>query len=234
MALNLNKIKGLFIVPEDETEESKTIKKEEKKETNQKIEKIEKPVFQHTSSVSPTNEPEKGTFNKQIFNSLTKAIADSNLPGEDYLEFMDALMAMKDIPLDQKIKMQTVLATLSTKGLTVQKLLESAEYYLKVLENEKEKFKQAMAGQTHGKVDEKQKQIKTLEQEIQKKSEQIKILTDEITNNQENISKIKESIKEADVKIKSTENNFNITYEHVEKQIKENIETIKSLSPNNK
>ena len=230
MALNLDKIKGLFIIPDDEVEISKTEKKEEKKDPKKKAAKLEKPKNIQTSSGAPVIIPGKGAFDKQIFNSLTKAIADANLPGEDYLEFMDALMAMKDIPLEQKIKMQTVLATLSTKGLTVQKIIESADYYLKVLENENEKFKKAIINQTKGKVDDKHKQIKGIEEDNRKKSEQIKSLTIEITNNQGKVNKLKKTIAEADSKIKSTENNFNITYSHVEKQIKDNIETIKSIS----
>jgi len=240
MALNLNKIKSLFIVPEDEVVASKIEKKDEKKDSSKKNEKIDKTnkVLKNkvtpTKTDSPTIVPGKGAFNKQIFNSLTKAIADANLPGEDYLEFMDALMAMKDIPLEQKVKMQTVLATLSTKGLTVQKVIESADYYLKVLENEKDKFKQAMISQTKGKVGEKHNKIKALEKDNIKKTEQIKILTEEITKNQKKSDELRKSIQNADAKIKSTENNFNITYKHVENQILDNIELIKSLIPNNK
>ena len=236
MALNLNKIKGLFIVPEDEVESSKIEKKDNKKKTPkvEKTKEVSKTNIKKTRTDSPTIVPGKGAFNKQIFNSLTKAIADANLPGEDYLEFMEALMAMKDIPLEQKVKMQTVLATLSTKGLTAQKVIESADYYLKVLENEKDKFKQAMISQTKGKVGEKHNKIKSLEEDNIKKTEQIKILTEEITKNQKKSTELKKSIQDADAKIKSTENNFNITYTHVENQILDNIELIKNLTPNNK
>jgi hypothetical protein len=37
---------------------------------------------------------------------LTKAISDANLPGEDYLEFISALQAMKGIDLQESVKMQ--------------------------------------------------------------------------------------------------------------------------------
>ncbi|NJO89137.1 MAG: hypothetical protein HC831_09375 [Chloroflexia bacterium] len=196
MALNLNKIKGLFIVPEDEVEggEKKTepqkeeVKKTKIKETKEAITSTVTPI--KTSLTQPeTTSPSKGEINKQIFNSLTKAISDANLPGEDYLEFVSALQAMKSIDLQESVKMQTVLATLSTKGLTVQKIVESADYYLKVLENEKDKFKQAMAQQTTGKIDTKHKQIKSLEEENHKMAEQIKALTDKINDNSEQIER---------------------------------------------
>jgi len=229
MALNLNKIKGLFIVPEDESEGT-TQKIEEKKVEEKKIEPQLFAKKEQTSTVSSI--PLKGEFNQNIFNSLTKAIADANLPGEDYLEFVDALQSMKDIPLDETIKMQTVLATLSSRGLTVQKIIETADYYLKVLERERDKFKEATAHQTSGKVDNKLKQIKGLEEENQRKAEQIKILTDEISHNNQQMELIKKDIEEADAKIKSTENNFNVTYDHLANQITSKVEKIKNLSTN--
>ncbi len=163
---------------------------------------------------------------------MTKAIADANLPGEDYLEFISALQAMKNINLDEKVKMQTVLATLSTKGLTTQKIVESADYYMKVLENEKEKFKQAMIKQTEGKVGNKHKQIKTLEEQNRKKADKIKALTDEINNNTSQMGKLKKDLETADLKIKSTENNFNVTFSYVADQISNKVEKIKSLTTN--
>lgn len=236
MALNLNKIKGLFIVPEDEVEEQKKeeVKKEEKKAEPVKTTTgagtpIKTSLNSNTNTTSNVSAG-KGEVNKQIFNSLTKAISDANLPGEDYLEFVSALQAMKDLPIEESVKMQTVLATLSTKGLTVQKIVESADYYLKVLENEKDKFKQAMAHQTQGKIDGKHKRIKQLEEENLKKTEQIKVLTDQIEHNSEEIEKVKKDIEESDAKIKTTENNFNVTYDYVANQIIDKVEKIKSLN----
>lgn len=236
MALNLNKIKGLFIIPEDEIEGGEKKTEPQKKEVVKKTESKKTTTSTGTPIKTSINkveskEPVKGEVNKQIFNSLTKAISDANLPGEDYLEFISALQAMKGIDLQESVKMQTVLATLSTKGLTVQKIIESADYYLKVLENEKDKFKQAMAQQTTGKIDGKHKQIKKLEQEKLQMEEQIKVLKDKINNNKEQIAKIEKDIAESDSKIKKTENDFNVTYEYVSNQIVDKIEKIKNLNP---
>jgi hypothetical protein len=229
MALNLNKIKGLFIVPEDETEGT-NVKIEEKKVDGKKTEPILFANKEQTNTINVASS--KGEFNQNIFNSLTKAISDANLPGEDYLEFVDALQAMKDIPLEETIKMQTVLATLSSRGLTAQKIIETADYYLKVLERERDKFKEATAQQTQGKVDNRQKQIKSLEEDNQKKADQIKTLTDEINHNNQQMVQIKKEIEDADIKIKSTENNFNVTYENLANQIISKVEKIKNLSTN--
>ena len=73
MALNFNKIKGLFVVPEDEvegTEKKQEVKKEsEKKNTVENTTSFTTKTEQNLASTSPS----KGEFNEQIFNSLTKA-----------------------------------------------------------------------------------------------------------------------------------------------------------------
>ena len=46
------------------------------------------------------------------------------------------------------------------------------------------------------------------------------------------MQQIKKEIEEADVKIKSTENNFTVTYEYVANQIISRVEKIKNLSTN--
>ncbi|MCF6185848.1 MAG: hypothetical protein L3J56_14725 [Bacteroidales bacterium] len=231
MALNLDKIKSLFIVPEDEIPENKVEKKSEKKPEKKNITKLSQTKQTQTPKIkqsTPTS-VSKGAFNKKIFESLTQAIQKADLPGEDYLEFMNALQAMKNIDLDEKIKMQTVLATLSTKGLTISKIIESADYYLKVLENEKDKFKIVINKQTETKIGGKNKKIKDLEAENQKKADMIKQLTEEINKNRAEIQKIKRELETADVKIKSAENDFNVTYDYVANQIKKNVKQLESL-----
>ncbi|NJO89292.1 MAG: hypothetical protein HC831_10285 [Chloroflexia bacterium] len=100
-----------------------------------------------------------GAFDQAVFDSLMKAIEEHNLPGEDYLEFLSALQAMQNIPLDEKLKIQTVLATLSTKGLTIQKIKESADYYKKVLQEEQKQFHVELSKQIQEQVKSKEKLI---------------------------------------------------------------------------
>lgn len=233
MALNLDKIKNLFIIPEDEIVGNKKIEKktEQKSETKNLTKLSSSKQTQNTEKkqVNTTSKTSKGEFNKKIFESLTQAIQKADLPGEDYLEFINALQAMKNIDLDEKIKMQTVLATLSTKGLTIQKIIESADYYLKVLQNEKDKFKIVINKQTETKIGGKNKKIKELEAENQKKAEMIKQLTEEINKNRAEIQKVKKELETADTKIKIAENDFNVTYDYVANQIKEKVKQLQTL-----
>lgn len=247
MALKFDKLKSLFIVSE-EVENENEQKKEEtkknisddkkqeplKKETDQKSSKVSWKInsgnehIETNNTMSETNTD--GKFNKRIFEQLMTAIHKANLPGEDYLEFMEALQAMKDLPLDEQIKIQTVFATLSTKGLTAQKVFESADYYLKVLENEKTKFYEALKSQTSNQIGKKKKEIKKLEDVIKSKTEQIALLNEEINQSKQIILKIKNEMNDADSKIKKTENDFNFTFLKIDKQIRNTIEKVKAFT----
>jgi len=239
MALSFNSIKSLFVVEDpEETQQVKTENTTENPKKEEPIKKEESKVTWKTSSTAgvQTSNPETqkvsadGVFNQTIFNSLTKAISDANLDGEDYLEFVQALKAMKDIPLDLDIKIKTVLATLSTKGLTVQKVIESSDYYLSVLENEKRKFGEVIKAQKENGIGSKLKEIETLEVINKDKAAQIEKLSNEIKENQDKINSVKTSISESEGKIVKAEHDFSITFEAVASQIKSNIESIKKIS----
>ena len=244
MALNLNKIKGLFIVPDDETDEisEKEIKKTPpKKEVKYPIDdktKAQNKTAKTTTNTSSSStvklthktKSTKGKFNNKVFENLTHAIGKANLQGEDYLELMEALNAMKDLPLSEDIKIQTVLATLSTKGLTLSKIYESSDYYLKILKNEKDKFYEALTINKEGQVVSQQKEIAALEEQIKHKADQIALLTKEMAADNKRIENIRKQISNAESKIKDTEDSFCHTYDIVSKQIIENIEKIKNIT----
>lgn len=243
MALSFKNIKSLFVVEEEEdanktSEEKKTIVQKEKS-TEPKIEdKKSEITWKSTSSnkivseqnkTKPIKKEQESLYNQKIFESLTKAITKANLPGEDYIEYLQAMKAMKDLPLEEHVKIQTVLATLSTKGLTKQKLFESADYYLEVLSGEKQKFYSAFEGQAKGNISKKQSDIRSLENANKAKAQQIAKLTEEIKQNQQKIDLTKKEISEAESKMKKAENSFIYTYNKVADQIKANIDKIKNI-----
>jgi len=245
MALKFSSIKSLFVTEEEEVnpeaEKKVTTKKEntKKEATAQKNSAPADSSFswkstsgtdQNTSDFSTqTTVPTEGKFSPKIFESLTKAISKANLPGEDYLEFMQALKAMKDLPLEESVKIQTVFATLSGRGLTKAKVLETGDFYIKVLEKEKDKFYSAFNSQAKTGIAKKQKEISSIEASNLAKAEQIKKLTQEITQNQQKMEKLKIEMSGAEAKMKSTENNFILTYDKVANQIKENLSKVNAL-----
>ena len=244
MALKFNNIKSLFIV--DDENPSDKINSEDSKKTSSESPKTEekKPQISWSTSNSKTvpSEPVKhtspaqnasgGEFNEQIFESLTKALANSNLPGEDYLEFVQAYKSMKSLPMDESLKVQAAFQTLSVKGLTIAKVMESADYYISVLENEKRKFYTALEEQGKGSINNKKREISDLEKINKDKAAQIAALTEEINKNQQRIQENKSQIAEAEGKLDATEKNFLVTFDKVVGQIRANVTKIQQIPPN--
>lgn len=234
MSFNFNKIKSLFVVTEEAEQSPKQQKQQKQDDTKEapKKQPVVKPrgtASKRGSDIVSDDEPRQGRVNQKIYDSLIKAISEANLPGEDYLEFMDALNAMKSLPLDESTKIQTVLATLSTKGLSKEKIISSAQHYLKVLQDEKSKFNAALKDQTDGKINRKKNEIDELEAANEKKSQQIMLLTEEIKKQQEEIIRLKNEIQNAEAKIASTVSDFETTYNSVANQIVNNVEKVKAL-----
>jgi len=245
MALKFDRLKSLFVVTEEtqnqEIENNKSNNNQTQNNSNTNTEntntqntesKITFKISNH-SAINTTdttvNNIVSGEFNQRIFEQLMMAIEKANLPGEDYLEFMEALQAMKHLALDESVKIQTVFATLSTKGLTKQKVLESANYYVKVIDNEKTKFYEALKAQTSNQVEKKNNDIVKIEEDIKRKTEQIALLTQEINQGKEVIIKIKNEIAEADSKIKKTENDFLSTHSAIVNQINTVVNKVKTI-----
>jgi len=226
MAFDFNKIKKLFVVSEEGTQPQKS-------ENNT----VQNNAFNTNSgaSNSKTTPDQKNSIastndiDNKILDSLMKALSDNNQPGEDYLEYWDALKAMENIPLEENIKIQTVLATLSTKGLTVDKIIESSNYYLGILGEEQNKFNKAMENQIEKNINAKKKDISAIDELIKLKSTQIANLTKEITESQDEIEKLKKSIGMSEVKISETQNCFNNTHLFVTNQIIEQIQKIQNV-----
>jgi hypothetical protein len=231
MGFDFKKIKGLFIqTVEEPTQKDAGAQNKNAGGADQSKDIIdilkEKPLSQQSANEKSVGD---GTVDHKILDSLLQAIEAKNMSGEDYLEYLDSLKAMQNIPLDEPVKIQTVLATLSTKGLTKQKIFDSAAFYLGILDDEKAKFYKALEKQTKDNVTAQKNSITALDELIKTKSYQIAQLTKEITAHQEEIATAKTKISESESKIKNTENNFVKTWEFVAQQMKENVEKIKAL-----
>jgi|WetSurMetagenome_2_1015567.scaffolds.fasta_scaffold173369_1 hypothetical protein len=236
MAFDFKKIKSLFVT---ETEDSEKQKKDAETNDSNKDSNKQKDVLemlknkdQEKTVVNDNTVVGPGKVDNKILDSLIKALDDNNLPGEDYMEYAAALKAMDNIPLEESIKIQTVLATLSTKGLTKDKIIESGTFYVSILEKEKDKFGKAIDKQTKDGITSKNDEIAALEALNKTKSNQIAQLTKEITDNQQQMEQIKTKIADTNLKIKATEGNFNTTFQFVVSQMQANIDKIKALVPN--
>lgn len=174
------------------------------------------------------NKSEKA-LNPKILETLHNAVNKANLPGEDYYELTKAVEAMGNISLSEDDKLRSAIAALSTKGLTVEKVIDSATYYLEVLENEKRKFYTAFENKIKGSINADKKRIEKLKKAIEEKNAKITELKKVIEESKKKIDDLEDEIKKSDEKVEGIEESFLYTYEHVINKIKKDIEKVASL-----
>jgi uncharacterized coiled-coil protein SlyX len=221
----LKSLKSLFIVDDSDgkevTPEKKKESKKESKEEKPKETIVNKPLRSSTTTSTI------GTVDKAIMEKLLGAIEKNNLEGFDYLEFKKALKALEKIPMDEATKYRSTFATASTMGVTLGKLVDSTNHYVKVLDNENAVFLKAFEGQISSKVGDKEKEILQFEAIIKEKSERIKQLTEEITKHQNQITDLRQVVDESKMKIDKTKNDFKMSYLHLRTQLEQDIQKMK-------
>ncbi len=212
----LKNLRSLFIVDVDEKNDS-TQDSEKKKPEDVTSGKS-------TTSQKVVNSPQSvSKIDNRIVDKLLKAVEANNLEGFDYLEFKKSLKALEKMPMDEATKYRSAFATASTMGVTLDKLVQTIDFYLGVLDKENEQFLKAFKTQFFDKISNKEKEIVQFEDIIKKKSEKIKQLTQEISNHQSQIADLKKNLQESNHKIQKTQTDFKISYEYLKKQFEEDI-----------
>ena len=157
---------------------------------------------------------------------LTNALEKSNLPGFDYIEFKQSLVALALMNMDEATAFKSSFATASTVGLTKMKLLETAEHYKKVLKDEKSQFDVALQNQMQQRVASKQQEVVKLKDQIAKHEEKIAQLKEQIAKFQSTIDGADSQIQKAKQKIDHTQTSFEHTHQSILNQIEKDIENI--------
>jgi hypothetical protein len=119
--------------------------------------------------------------------------SEANIPGPDYYEFSRMTAAMQAIA-DEQARFYAAFAGLQVQGLDKDKLLSTAAEYLKVLEADASRFQSTVDNTLQEKVtskksavEEKDRRIQALSQEINDLQQQITTLKAEIRENEEKI-----------------------------------------------
>lgn len=156
-----------------------------------------------------------GVFDKKFHESLSQLIAENNIPGIDYFEFNQALENLKKsgAGMAENSMFNTVYSTLKVGDptLTRQKLLESCDFYIKVLSEEEQGFEVALEEEISNKVTARTNKVAQLEQENADKAAQIQQLQEEISANQQEQIKLKGEAAQDKAKIEQTQKNFQKT-----------------------
>ncbi len=233
------KLKSLFIV-EDEAFLKEAAKKNSKKEAGENPDLVpEQPKQKPTAQTNPTNNSANTTANPnrtapegkvsaKFTDVLLGAMEKNNLDGYDYLEFKQSMQSLAKLgTMDEATVYKSAFAAAQPMGVNQKKLVDSAQFYLKILKDEESKFGQALQHQRSKQIGGREEQIKRMEQLILQKEKQIEQLKKEIELNRKEADKMKADISESTLKVQTTQNNFVASYKHITSQIQKDVANIK-------
>ncbi len=210
-------LKSLFIVTEEtNTEETPTPKdtpvKEQKQPQQQAV--LTQP---ETSNVPP---------DPKFQEMLLKALEENKMQGLDYLEFKQSMQAMAKITVDESTRFQSAFAMAQTMGLTFTKLVDTATYYMQVLDREQQKFMDSLKQQGEGKTKAMIEEVQNLDKAIAEKQAVIQKMQDEIAQHQQRSDEIKKGVAEHSQRVDALKGGFDSSYHDLRGQIQSDIEKI--------
>lgn len=160
---------------------------------------------------------------------LINAIATNNLPGFDYVEFKQSLVALSQmVQLDESTRFRSAFASATALGLDKSKLLASADHYKRILNTEREKFNTALQNQVQQRIHAQQKEVELMRKQIEDFQQKIKELEGRIQQTQANISQKDDIIKQEMAKIESKKDGFESTIQALLHEIDGDIQHIQS------
>ena len=170
---------------------------------------------------------DEGNLDDKIIEELLLVVEKNNIEGFDYFEYKQSLKALEKMPMNEATKYRSAFATAATMGITLEKLLESAEFYLGILDSEDEKFTTSSEKKRKENIGGKEQKILELKASIEEKRLEIQRLEKEIAKNEGQISDLERDVKVERVEIEKTRNNFKVSFDYLRKQFTDDISKMK-------
>ena len=207
---------GLFFKVEDDGVDSKGPVKEEK---------VLQPQF---ASSAPSSMPSIAQEDAKIKAQLTEALEQANPPGYDYFELAKSIEAQASIIPSEAQRFQSTFAVVASMGVTPDRLVSSAQFYLSVLKKKEEEFNKTVEQHMAEAVTGRENEAKKFDGDMLAKSEQIKKLTEEINALQQQKTAIINEVSSSRSQIEQVRNNFTATMKVFVDKINSDIEKIKT------
>lgn len=208
----LKKLKSLFIVEEDSPSVGMQDQPNDAKGATQAQKQPSIPVDESVAAPS------------KFVNSLLQAIENNNMEGFDYLEYKQSLKSLANMDMDEGTRFSSAFAMAKTMGANQKNLIDSAKFYVKILNEEKSKFVLAYEKQQEKQITSREDRLTTIGTSIKKKEEQIKKLQEEINGLKKEFEVKKKEINSAAAKVALTRDQFFAAHGKVIDQINADIE----------
>lgn len=157
-----------------------------------------------------------------------KLIVDVNILKPDYIDFRKAIHNMNNMTLDEATKYKVVFATLTTQGLSKDKLIESLNCYIDRINNDKNRFDASVSDKITNDISTRNVQIKENEDLIKQYAAQIDELSKKIADSNVLINQYKIEQQEITDKLDTKIANYNTTQKKYLSDLTNDIKNINS------
>lgn len=162
---------------------------------------------------------------------LTQAMEDQNLKGVDYFEFRQSLQSLDKMPMEEQIKFHSAFAMAQSMGATYESLVQSAKYYLQVLDDENKKFNQIFQKQHQEQVASREVLIQETTKTIDDLKQEVADILEKIEQKEQEILKIKEELVQAKNRMETAEQHFETAYQYLYSAILSDLEKMEKYLP---
>jgi chromosome segregation ATPase len=183
-------------------------------------------------AVPQARAPVRPTLNDETFEKFEqhfeKLFDQANLPGPDYYEFWKMMETLEVHIKDERARIAATYASLAIQGLTKAKLMETAEKYKTLIEQDQSSFEKAAREKGDHTISQQQQQVKQLEETIVQHSEAIRKLTQEITESQAAMKVLQDSIADEQQKLETNKQGYALACEAMLRKINDDITKIQT------
>lgn len=212
----LDKLKAVFIVPEDPKSSGSTNDRQE-----------------YTPSTKPSENsgtPQVNSENNARFlEILAQVLEKNNQPGFDYLEFRKAVQSIAQMQhLDEPNQFKTAFAAAQAFNVDANTLFDSAKKYLNVLEAEQIQFNKTADQFLQNQLNQKQAESGQLKQTIRQAEEKLAQLQNQLDEDKKKLSALEGDLSNAQQKVDSNKAAFANAYQKVVQQIQDDLQKMEN------
>ena len=179
---------------------------------------------------TPQQQQQQPSLENPVFiEALASALKEKALLDYDYMKFIEGKKAMSAVVPDEAVCFKVAFLAVKALGVTKQKLITTAQFYLSVLVDERKEFLSGLDDQMKDKVGGSQQRLQDIEKQIASKIAKIAEITTQLEQEGKEKIELEGAITEWTEKIKTTSAEFEISYQKMHNTIEQDIVKINTL-----
>lgn len=169
-----------------------------------------------------------GRSSEKMRKHLVAVIEEADLPGFDYLEFLQVMKESEEDVPDENARMKAAMAAAKSMKVSPSQIIEAAEHYLKALSDDRKNFENEIAQTGSGEIDDKKKEIADIDKTVSHNRKEIERLTDEIAKAEVLKQNLLTEVSSAESKFGQRHAEYEAAYSEITAGIKNDIKKIKT------